>query len=40
RFTDWFYSKVKEKLEYKAKLRGIRLLEINPANTSRYCHKC
>jgi len=40
RFTDWFYSKVKSKLEYKARIRGIRLLEVNPANTSRYCHKC
>jgi len=40
RFTDWFYSKVKSKLEYKAKIRGIRILEINPANTSRYCHRC
>jgi len=40
RFTDWFYSKVKEKLEYKARLKGIRIIEINPANTSRYCHRC
>lgn len=40
RFTQWFYSRVKAKLEYKAKLRGIRLLEVNPAYTSRYCHRC
>jgi len=40
RFTDWFYSKVRSKLEYKAKIKGIRLLEVNPANTSRYCHRC
>ncbi|WP_028950928.1 zinc ribbon domain-containing protein [Sulfurihydrogenibium subterraneum] len=40
RFTDWFYSKVKDKLEYKAKIKGIKIIEINPANTSRYCHKC
>jgi len=40
RFATWFYSRVKEKLEYKAKLRGIRLIEVNPAYTSRYCHRC
>lgn len=40
RFTDWFYSRIKEKLEYKAKLRGIRILPVKSAYTSQYCHKC
>jgi len=40
RFTEWFYSKVRSKLEYKGKIRGIRIIEVNPANTSRYCHRC
>jgi IS605 OrfB family transposase len=40
RFTDWFYSKIKEKLEYKAKIRGIRIIPVNSAYTSQYCHRC
>ncbi|GAB6071795.1 hypothetical protein JCM14244_01720 [Venenivibrio stagnispumantis] len=40
RFTEWFYSKIKDKLQYKAKLKGIRILEIQPSYTSQYCHKC
>ncbi len=40
RFTEWFYSKIKEKLGYKAKIRGIKIIPVRPANTSQYCHKC
>lgn len=40
RFTEWFYSKIKDKLQYKAKLKGIRIIEIQPSYTSQYCHKC
>jgi len=40
RFTEWFYSKIKDKLQYKAKLKGIKILEIEPSYTSQYCHKC
>ncbi|SMP03889.1 transposase, IS605 OrfB family, central region, partial [Venenivibrio stagnispumantis] len=40
RFTEWFYSKIKDKLQYKAKLKGMRILEIQPSYTSQYCHKC
>ncbi|GAB6072793.1 hypothetical protein JCM14244_11700 [Venenivibrio stagnispumantis] len=40
RFTEWFYGKIKDKLQYKAKLKGIRILEVPPLYTSQYCHKC
>ena len=40
RFTEWFYSKIRGKIEYKAKIRGISVILVNSAYTSQYCHKC
>ncbi len=31
--------KVEEKLTYKAQLKGIELIKVDPAYTSSYCHK-
>ncbi|MCS6876097.1 MAG: zinc ribbon domain-containing protein [Aquificaceae bacterium] len=40
RFSQWFYSRVEEKLRYKASLEGIKLVKVNPHKTSSLCHKC
>jgi|GEM_PF-1122898 len=36
-FSTWFYSKFSERLKEKAKREGIRVEEVNPANTSSEC---
>jgi len=39
-FTQWFYSRFTKRLEEKARVSGLKVLKINPANTSRICAKC
>ena len=39
-FSGWFYGKVKERLRQKALRNGIKLVLVNPKNTSRRCHIC
>ena len=39
-FSLWFYRRIAEKLDYKAKKHGIRVLAVNPAHTSTHCHIC
>ena len=36
-FSTWFYSKFSERLKEKAKREGIKVKEVNPANTSKRC---
>ena len=39
-FTQWFYSRFTKRLEEKAKINGLRVIKVNPAYTSKICHKC
>ena len=38
--SKWTYGKIKQKLEYKLKARGIRIKEVNPMYTSQICNHC
>lgn len=38
--SKWTYGKIKTKLEYKLKARGIRIKEVNPMYTSQICNRC
>ena len=40
RFSQWFYSRFASRLEEKAKIYGLKVVKVNPAHTSRICHKC
>ena len=40
RFSQWFYSRFASRLEEKAKLYNLKVIKVNPAHTSRVCHKC
>jgi len=40
RFSQWFYSRFESRLEEKAKLHNLKVIKVNPAHTSRVCHKC
>ena len=37
---DWSYYDLQQKIEYKAKEKGIKVIKINPAYTSLRCSKC
>jgi len=39
-FSSWFHDKVAERLRHKAARRGIRVVFVNPKNTSRLCYVC
>ena len=39
-FSSWFHGKVAERLKHKAARHGIRIVAVNPKNTSRLCHVC
>lgn len=36
----WAFAQLQTFTEYKAAMKGIRILKINPAYTSQMCHKC
>lgn len=36
----WSYFDLQSKIEYKAKLHGIKVIKIKPQFTSQRCHKC
>lgn len=36
----WGYKQLQAQIEYKAKLNGIKVVYVNPKNTSRKCSKC
>lgn len=37
---DWTYYDLQQKIEYKAKAKGIDVVKVDPQYTSRRCHKC
>jgi len=40
RFHSLPFGKLQKMIEYKAKLQGIKVVYINPKNTSKTCHRC
>ena len=36
----WSFAQLQAFIRYKAAIKGIRVIEINPAYTSQTCHKC
>jgi len=38
--SGWAFSQLRDMIEYKAALVGVRVIKIDPRNTSRTCHKC
>ena len=40
RFSQWFYSRFASRLEEKARIYNLKVIKVNPAHTSRVCHKC
>lgn len=36
----WNFSDLRQKLEYKSLLNGVKLVVVNPAYTSQTCHSC
>jgi len=39
-FSSWFYGKVVERLRHKALKNGIKVVLVNPKDTSNRCHVC
>lgn len=39
-FGKWAFRELANFIEYKAKLSGIKVVKVNPKNTSRTCSKC
>ncbi|BBD72825.1 hypothetical protein HS1genome_1214 [Sulfodiicoccus acidiphilus] len=40
RFHSLPFRRLQSMIEYKAKINGIKVVYINPRNTSRTCHRC
>jgi putative transposase len=40
RFHSLPFRKLQKMIEYKAKLKGIKIVYIHPKNTSKTCHRC
>lgn len=40
RLNNWSFFDLKAKIEYKARLNGIKVIAVNPKNTSRECSQC
>ena len=40
RHHNWAFAQLRNFLEYKARLNGVRVVAVGPHNTSRECHQC
>lgn len=40
RHSNWSFHDLRQKIEYKAKLAGVRVVAVDPRNTSRTCPAC
>ncbi len=40
RLNNWAFADLRSKIEYKAKLSGVKVIAVNPKNTSRECSQC
>lgn len=40
RLNNWAFADLRLKIEYKARLSGVRVIAVNPKNTSRQCSSC
>ncbi len=40
RMSGWSFFQLRQFLEYKSRLNGVRLVTVDPRNTSRTCHEC
>lgn len=40
RQSGWAFAQLRSFVEYKARLRGVRVAVVDPRNTSRTCHPC
>ena len=40
RMSGWSFFQLRTFLEYKSRLNGVRLVTVDPRNTSRTCHEC
>lgn len=40
RLSNWSFSDLRTKIEYKAKQTGVPVVLVNPRNTSRACNEC
>ncbi|MBO0753082.1 MAG: transposase [Bradyrhizobiaceae bacterium] len=40
RLAGWSFSQLRQNVEYKAKMRGIPVVAVDPRDTSRACPKC
>lgn len=40
RMSGWSFYQLRQFLEYKTRLNGVRLVAVDPRNTSRTCHEC
>ncbi len=40
RLNNWAFADLRNKIEYKAKLNGVKVIAVNPKNTSVTCSQC
>lgn len=40
KLNNWAFGDLRNKIEYKAKLNGVKVIAVDPKNTSRKCSKC
>jgi IS605 OrfB family transposase len=40
RLNNWSFFDLRAKIEYKAKLSGVKVIAVSPKNTSRECSQC
>lgn len=40
KISGWSFHQLRQFLEYKSRLNGVRLVTVDPRNTSRTCHEC